>query len=159
ERQARACVATWKDGVYRGETILDDDGHEFTDIWIRATVTKRGDALTVDLSDSHPQVSGFVNSSFPNTMSAVHMAFAYLIDPRTPKNSGTFRPVHVIVRQGTIVWPFPPAPVTLSTNHCAQEIAEAIIRALAPACPERVMAGWGRRVCTARQGGGPATRH
>ena len=48
ERQARACVATWKDGVYRGETILDDDGHEFTDIWIRATVTKKGDSLTVD---------------------------------------------------------------------------------------------------------------
>src|SRR5207249_116164 len=58
ERRARACVATWKDGVYRGETVLDDDGHEFTDIWIRATVTKRGDALTVDLSDCHPQVSG-----------------------------------------------------------------------------------------------------
>ncbi len=58
ERQARACVATWKDGVYRGESILDDDGHEFTDIWIRATVTKKGDGLTVDLSDSHPQVTG-----------------------------------------------------------------------------------------------------
>ena len=41
EKQARACVRTWKDGVYRGETILDDDGHGFTDIWIRATVTKR----------------------------------------------------------------------------------------------------------------------
>jgi len=158
ERQARACVATWKDGVYRGETILDDDGHEFTDIWIRATVTKKGDSLTVDLTDSHPQVSGFVNSSFPNTMSAVHMAFAYLIDPRTPKNSGTFRPVKVIARQGTIVWPFPPAPVTLATNHCAQEIAEAMIRALAPACPERVLAGWGRRFRIAIKGVNPRTR-
>jgi N-methylhydantoinase B len=39
----------------------------------------------------------------------------------------------VIARQGTIVWPFPAgASVTLATNHCAQEIAEAIIRALAP---------------------------
>jgi len=158
ERQARACVATWKDGVYRGESILDDDGHEFTDIWIRATVTKKGDSLTVDLSDSHPQVSGFVNSSFPNTMSAVHMAFAYLIDPRTPKNSGTFRPVRVIAKQGTIVWPFPPAPVTLATNHCAQEIAEAMIRALAPACPERVLAGWGRRFRIAIKGVNPRTR-
>jgi len=158
ERQARACVATWKDGVYRGETILDDDGHEYTDIWIRATVTKRGDGLTVDLSDSHPQVSGFVNSSFPNTMSAVHMAFAYLIDPRTPKNSGTFRPVKVIAKQGTIVWPFPPAPVTLATNHCAQEIAEAMIRALAPACPERVLSGWGRRFRIAIKGMNPRTR-
>src|SRR5439155_914154 len=114
ERQARACVRRWRDGVYRGATILDDDGHGTIDIWIRATVTKKGDALTVDLSDSHRQVRGFINSSFPNTMSAVHMAFAYLIEPRTPKNSGTFRPVKVIARQGTIVWPYPPAPVTLA---------------------------------------------
>ena len=157
ETQARACVRTWKDGVYRGETILDDDGHGTTDIWIRATVTKKGDALTVDLSDSHPQVEGFINSSFPNTMSAVHMAFAYLIDPRTPKNSGTFRPVKVVARQGTIVWPYPPAPVTLATNHCAQDIAEAIIRALAPACPARAIAGWGRRFRVAIKGVNPRT--
>src|SRR5438034_594974 len=148
----------WQDGVYHGETILDDDGHGTTDIWIRATVTKKGDALTVDLSDSHRQVQGFINSSFPNTMSAVHMAFAYLIEPRTPKNSGTFRPAKVIARQGTIVWPYPPAPVTLATNHCAQDIAEAIIKALAPACPERAIAGWGRRFRIAIKGVDPRTK-
>src|SRR5436190_834883 len=129
-----------------------------TDIWSRATITKMGDALTVALSDSHRQVQGFINSSFPNTMSAVHMAFAYLSDPRTPKNSGTFRPVKVIARQGTIVWPYPPAPVTLATNHCAQDIAEAIIRALAPACPARAIAGWGRRFRVAIKGVNPRTR-
>ncbi len=158
ERQARACVASWRDGVYRGESILDDDGHGFTDIWIRATVTKKGDGLVVDLTDSHPQVHGFINSSFPNTMSAVHMAFAYLIDPRTPKNSGTFRPVKTLLKEGTIVWPYAPAPVTLATNHCAQEIAEAIIKALAPACPERAIAGWGRRFRIAIKGVNPRTK-
>lgn len=158
ERQARACIRTWKDGVYRGEAILDDDGHGITDVPIRATVTKRGDALIVDLTDSHPQVRGFVNSSFPNTMSAVHMALAYLIDPTTPKNAGTFRPVTVKLRQGTVVWPFPPAPVTLSTNHCAQEIAEAVIKALAKACPDRAMAGWSRRFRIAIQGVNPRTK-
>ena len=76
-----------------------------------------------------------MNSSYPNTISAVHMALAYLIDPRTPKNEGTFRPVTVKARQGTVVWPFPPAPVTLATNHCAQEIAEAMIKALAQELP------------------------
>ena len=141
-----------EDGVYRGEAMLDDDGHGITDIHIRATVTKQGDSLTVDLTDSHPQVIGFVNSSLPNTMSAIHMAFAYLIDPRIPKNEGTFRPITVQLKQGTVVWPFPPAPVTLSTNHCAQEIAEAVIKALAPACPERALAGWSRRFRIAIKG-------
>src|SRR5262245_45265683 len=59
ERQARACIRGWKDGVFRGEAVLDDDGHGFTDVYIRATVTVRGDGLTVDLTDSHPQVTGF----------------------------------------------------------------------------------------------------
>jgi len=138
--------------------VLDDDGHGATDIAIRATVTKKGDGLTVDLSASDPQVTGFINSAFPNTMSAVHMAFAYLIDPRTPKNSGTFRPVKVIARPGTIVNPRPPAPVTLSTNHCAQDIAEAMMKALAPAAPDRAIAGWGKRFRIAIKGVNPRTR-
>jgi N-methylhydantoinase B len=155
ERQARACIAAWKDGVYRGEAVLDDDGHGFRDIYIRAKVTKRGSDLTVDLSDSHPQVTGFVNSSYPNMRSAVAMALAYLIDPETPKNDGTFRPLTVIAKAGTVVWANPPAPLTLCTNHCAQEIAESVIKALAPACPTRVLAGWGRRFRIAIQGVDP----
>jgi N-methylhydantoinase B len=53
------------------------------------------------------------------------------------------------------VWANPGAPVTLATNHCAQEILEAIIKALAPACPDRAMAGWGRRFRIAIQGKDP----
>jgi N-methylhydantoinase B len=158
ERQSRACVATWRDGVYRGEAIVDDDGHGCEDIWIRATVTKRGSDVTVDLSDSHPQVDGFINSSYPNMRAAVCMALAYLIDPHTPKNDGAFRPLTVVARPGTVVWANPGAPVTLCTNHCAQEIMEAVIKALAPACPDRAMAGWGRRFRIAIQGEDPRTR-
>jgi N-methylhydantoinase B len=157
ERQVRAIIAGWKDGVYEGEAFLDDDGHKFKDIHIRARVTKRGSDLDIDLTDSHPQVVGFINSSFANTHSAVVVALAYLIDPDTPKNDGAFRPLRVKLKEGTVVWPFPGAPVTLCTNHCGQEIIEAIIRALAPACPERVMAGWGRRFRVAIQGVDPRT--
>ena len=158
ERQARAVIATWKDGVYRGEAFLDDDGHGYTDIHVRATVTKRGSDLIIDLSDSHEQVVGFVNSSYPNMRSAVVVALAYLIDPHTPKNDGAFRPVEVIAKPGTVVWANEGAPVTLCTNHCSQEIIQAIITALAPACPDRAMAGWGRRFRIAIQGRDPRTQ-
>jgi N-methylhydantoinase B len=66
--------------------------------------------------------------------------------------------VKVLTRPGTIVHPNPPAPVTLSTNHCAQEIMEAIIKALAPACPDRALAGWGRRFRIAIKGVNPRTK-
>ena len=157
ERQARAVIAQWTDGVYHGEAVLDDDGHGIENIHIRATVTKQGSDLTVDLTDSHPQVIGFVNSSHPNMQSAVAVALAYLIDPHTPKNDGAFRPLTVIAQPGTVVWANPGAPVTLCTNHCGQEIMEAIITALAPACPDRAMAGWGRRFRIAISGKDPRT--
>ena len=155
ERQTRAVIAQWRDGVYQGEALLDDDGRGNNDIHIRATVTKCGSDLTVDLSDSHEQVTSFVNSSYPNMYSSVVVALSYLIDPDTPKNDGTFRPLTVIAKPGTVVWANPGAPVTLATNHCGQEIIEAIIKALAPACPDRAMAGWGRRFRIAIQGKDP----
>ncbi len=155
ERQTRAVIAQWRDGVYQGEALLDDDGRGNNDIHIRATVTKCGSDLTIDLSNSHEQVTSFVNSSYPNMYSSVVVALSYLIDPDTPKNDGTFRPLTVIAKPGTVVWANPGAPVTLATNHCGQEIIEAIIKALAPACPDRAMAGWGRRFRIAIQGKDP----
>ena len=89
--------------------------------------------------------------------SAIVVALSYLIDPHTPKNDGAFRPIEVIAREGSVVWPRPGAPVTLCTNCCGQEIIEAIIKALAPACPDRAMAGWGRRFRIAIQGTDPRT--
>jgi N-methylhydantoinase B len=159
ERQTRAVIGEWQDGVYRGEALLDDDGRGNEDIHIRATVTKRGSDLTIDLSDSHEQVTSFINSSYPNMYSSVVVALSYLIDPDTPKNDGTFRPLSVIAKPGTVVWATEGAPVTLATNHCGQEIIEAIIKALAPACPERAMAGWGRRFRIAIQGKDPRQRN
>jgi N-methylhydantoinase B len=155
EQQARAVVSTWKDGVFHGEAFLDDDGHGRSDIRISAKVTKKGSDVEVDLSDSDPQSTSFVNSSHANMQAAVAMAFAYLIDPDIPKNDGALRPLKVIAKQGTIVWADPGRPVTLCTSHPSNEIVEAIVKALSASCPERAMAGWGRRFRIAIQGENP----
>jgi N-methylhydantoinase B len=155
EAHARRIIAEWEDGEYRGEALLDDDGHGATDIPIRARVTKRGGHLDVDLSDSADQVLGFVNSSWPNTLSAARMALAYLLDPEVAKNEGCFRTLTVTAREGSIVNARPGAAVTLCTSHPSNEIVEAIVKALAPACPERAMGGWGRRFRVAIQGEDP----
>ena len=155
EQQARAVVSTWKDGVFHGEAFLDDDGHGRSDIRIAAKVTKKGSDVEVDLSESDPQSTSFVNSSHANMQAAVAMAFAYLIDPDIPKNDGALRPLKVIAKQGTIVWADPGRPVTLCTSHPSNEIVEAIVKALSASCPERAMAGWSRRFRIAIQGENP----
>jgi N-methylhydantoinase B len=155
EQQARAVVSTWKDGVFHGEAFLDDDGHGRSDIRIAAKVTKNGSDIEVDLSDSDPQSTSFVNSSHANMQAAVAMAFAYLIEADIPKNSGALRPLKVIAKQGTVVWADPGRPVTLCTSHPSNEIVEAIVKAMSASCPERAMAGWSRRFRIAIQGENP----
>lgn len=145
EERARRTVAEWRDGTWMGESMLDDDGRGNQDITIRARVTKLGSSIEVDLSESDPQVDSFVNSSYANMRSSVAIAFAYLLDPEIPKNDGVFRLLQVKARQGTVVWADEGRPVTLSTNHCGQEILEAVMKALAQSCPDRAMAAWGKR--------------
>ena len=67
------------------------------------------------------------------------------------------RPVRVIAPRGTIVNASPPAPVAMSTNHCAEEVIEAIFKALAPAVPHAVNAGFSRRLRFAITGTDPRT--
>lgn len=155
EAQARRIVEGWADGTWQGQSVLDDDGRGNQDVTIRATVTKRGSAIAIDLSDSDPQVASFVNSSYANMRSSVAIAFAYLLDPEIPKNDGVFRLLDVTAKQGTVVWANEGAPVTLSTNHCGQEILEAVMNALGQSCPDRRMAAWGKRFRIAITGHDP----
>lgn len=77
EDQARKTVSTWLDGIYFGEAFIDDDGYGRTDIRISAKVTKSGDSIEIDLSDSDEQVVSFVNSPFANMQAAAAVAFFF----------------------------------------------------------------------------------
>ena len=157
EAQVRNFIADWPDGEYFGESLVDDDGFDSKLIPIRAKVTVAGDTLTIDLSESAKQVTGFINSAYANTRSLAHAAIMYLAPYDVPKNDGSMGPLKVIAPKGLIVNANAPAPVCMSTNHCAEEIVEAIFKALAQAVPEAVNAGFSRRLRYAITGTDPRT--
>ena len=70
EAQVRSFISDWPDGEYFGESLVDDDGFDSELIPIRARVTVAGDTLTIDLSESAQQVTGFINSAYANTQVA-----------------------------------------------------------------------------------------
>ena len=85
ERQVRAIIAGWKDGVYEGEAFLDDDGHG-----AQRHPYPRPCHQARSRHRSHRQPSpgaGFINSSYANTYSAAVVALAYLIDPESPRTT------------------------------------------------------------------------
>ena len=157
ERQVRQFITEWPDGVYYGESLVDDDGFSSKLVPIRAKVTIAGDGMTIDLSESSPQVEGFINSAYANTRSLAHAAIMYLAPMDVARNEGSMRPVQIIAPRGLVVNANPPAPVCMSTNHCAEEVVEAVFKALAPAIPGAVSAGFSRRLRYAITGTDPRT--
>ena len=155
EKQVREVISKWPDGVYVGESQVDDDGFGNKLIPIRARVTISGDSMTIDLSESSPQVTGFINSAYANTRSLAHASIMFLAPADVPKNEGSMRPVEIIAPEGLVVNAQAPAPVCMSTNHCAEEIVEAVFKALAPAIPYAVNAGFSRRLRYAITGNDP----
>lgn len=145
EQAMKAEIASWVDGTYGGESLLDDDGRGRRRIPVRAQITLTDGEAVVDLSHSAEQLDCFLNSSWANTCSAVYVAFMYLTAGRVPVNDGCFRPIRVIAPEGSVVNPQPPAPVGACTTHIGSEIVEAVLLALAPAAPDRAVAGFARR--------------
>lgn len=146
DRMLRACLAQVPDGTWYGEDATLNDCFEDIRTEIKVALIVEGDQVTVDFSETGPQMKGFKNSSVANTMSAAYMALGSFFPEDLPRNEGTFRSVKLIMPEGSAVNPRPPAPMTMNTVFIAHHIVHAIWQALGDARPDLACAGWGRSV-------------
>ncbi len=141
ERMVRALIRRIPDGEYRFEDYLDDDGFGTFDIPIRVTLRVQGDQLEVDFTGSSPQVTGGVNAVRAVTLSAVFYVLRCLLDDDdVPTNAGIFRPVRVILPEGTVVHARFPRAVAAGNVETSQRITDALLGAFAQALPHLVPA-------------------
>jgi N-methylhydantoinase B len=140
ERAVRAGIAVIPDGAYTFEDVLDSDGAGSGPVRIAATVTVRGDELTVDFSGSAAQVRGNVNAPLAVTVSAVAFVVRAVTGPDVPPTAGGMRPVTVIAPPGCVVNAIVPAAVSAGNVETSQRIVDVIMGALAQAIPDRIPA-------------------
>jgi N-methylhydantoinase B len=120
---------------------MDDDGITGAPIPIEVAVTVDGDRMIVDLSGVSPQVAGYFNSGVAAGKSACQVAFTCLTAPlEMPINAGAFRPLEVVLPPGRVVSAVRPAAM-LWWMTIPVTVVDTIIRALAPAMPQRAVAG------------------
>ncbi len=144
ERRMRSELARIPDGTYRGESTVFFDGHHpGSRHRIVVTIAKRGSDIHFDYTGTDPQTVGFVNAPFASSYSAIVLTLLMLVDPDVPHNDGLLRPISVTIPKGTILNAEFPAATTFG-NTLAGPHSDAIFRALAPALPDRVSAGWNR---------------
>jgi N-methylhydantoinase B len=142
EAAARARTRTIPDGVYEASSFMDDDGVDVGKrVPIRVRVEVAGDEMTIDLTNIARQVRGFYNSGPSTAFGCAQMAYKCVTSPTDyPINDGAFRSLKVISTKGTVVSAIRPAPMRLWMTY-PMTVVDTVFKALAPAIPDRVIAG------------------
>ncbi len=140
ERAVRAVVERIPDGTYTAESFLDNDGRNLDKpLRVKVTVKVEGSRFTVDFSEMNPQVPSPLNSGRSGGIAAARVAFKALTSPDLDVNEGCFKPLDVILPEGTMLSARPPAALG-QWSIALPTVIDTILKALAPAVPERVPA-------------------
>ena len=142
ETVAREAVRALPDGVWQASSFLDDDGGGAGDpVPVNIDVRIKDDAMTIDFSGLGGELRGPLNSGvFGGAYPAARIAFKMLTAPEEPANEGCFRPLEIIIPDGTFLSAGPTAPMGLY-SATLPTVIDTIIRAVGKASPRAVAGG------------------
>ncbi|CAM5643882.1 5-oxoprolinase [Streptomyces tanashiensis] len=140
ERLEREQIAAIPDGVYEATGHLDNDGVDLrTPLHVTVRVEIDGDRMTMDVTDCADQATGPVNCGAAQTVAACRVGYKLLVSGDVPLNGGSFRPLDVVTRPGTMLAAVEPAACQYYYSHLGLVI-DLVVKALAPAVPARAAA-------------------
>jgi N-methylhydantoinase B len=116
-------------------TEEQDDGRFFS-----VTITISDTEFVVDLRDNPDQDAGPTNTSRDGVMVAAQMIFKSLTDPYSPCNDGSFRPIRLLTREGSVFHAREPSPIGFYFETEVR-VYDLLWRCLAKQVPNRLAAG------------------
>jgi len=140
ETYARRAIAAIPDGSSEASILVEDDVTGAAPFRLHARVTVSGEEVEVDVTGSDDQRAFSLNNPECSTLSMAHYAVKCITSPELVQNQGCVRPVTVKMRKGSILAPHWPAAVA-TRHHTQQALADVILKAFAPLCPEASAAG------------------
>lgn len=146
ERMAIEALKTIPNGVYEGESAIEDNGFGEGPFPIKAKITVTDTEFIADFNGSHPQVKGATNLSFSGLVTGCRSLFKAITTPQMDANGGSFRPMKVLCEPGTIVSAEAPSAVSVYYEVLITSI-DLIWKILAPLIPDKLPAGHLRSVC------------
>ena len=140
ESRIRSELARLPQGEYRIEGCLDSDGLDLDrPLKIVITVKLGNGGVTYDFTGSAEQCRGNVNCVKSAVAATCYYVTRCISDPEVLENEGCYRPVEMVLPEGSIVNPTPPA-ATSGKHPMAQRMADLLIQAFAHIAPDRAAA-------------------
>jgi 5-oxoprolinase (ATP-hydrolysing) len=124
ESAMREVIGRLDDGT--AEIEMDDGAV----IRVAIRIDRAGCCATVDFTGTSGQRPGNFNAPRSISRAAVLYAFRTLIDDPLPLNDGCLRPIRIVVPDGSMLAPSPPAAVVAGNVETSQAVTDAIFAAL-----------------------------
>ena len=109
EKIMRAEITALPNGTWSFTDYIDGLGEVPEPIPLTVTITIDGSDIELDWTGSAPQVAAAINCPVPFVKSACHLIVKCIADEEIPNFEGFIRPLQIIVPEGTVVNPLPPA--------------------------------------------------
>jgi N-methylhydantoinase B len=102
---------------------------------VRVAVHVGGGEVQLDFSETDDQAAGAINASFSQALTGAVFAVRCFVDPSIPTNEGSYRPIRIRFRRGSLLDPHPPAACG-GRVVSVLAVCEAVVAALSQARPE-----------------------
>ncbi|MFO1220457.1 MAG: hydantoinase B/oxoprolinase family protein [Burkholderiaceae bacterium] len=124
EESVRRVIGALRNGSYSLE--LDNGAR----IVVEVTVHPERRTATIDFTGTSAQLHNNFNAPKAVTMAAVLYVFRLLVEDDIPLNAGCLKPLEVIVPEGCMLNPKPPAAVVAGNVETSQNVTNALLGAL-----------------------------
>ena len=124
EESVRRVITALRDGQF--ELPLDNGAR----ICVKVSVHAAGREATIDFTGTSAQLDNNFNAPKAVTMAAVLYVFRTLVDDDIPLNAGCLKPLRVVVPEGCMLNPRPPAAVVAGNVETSMCVTNALLGAL-----------------------------
>ncbi len=124
EESVRRVITRLKDGAF---TLPLDNGAQIS-VAVRVNAARR--SAEIDFTGTSAQQTNNFNAPTAVCMAAVLYVFRTLVDDDIPLNAGCLKPLHIIIPEGSMLNPKPPASVVAGNVETSTCITNAIYGAL-----------------------------
>jgi len=153
EKVIRQKLLEIPDGVYSADGSLDDDGVDVgKKISMPVSIEIKGDEIIFDFTKVAPQARGPFNVTKETVWSVAYYITRCITDPDVQQNEGVFRPVKLKIKEGTILNPKFPAPVS-GRYHTIMRLSDICFQACSKLLPDKIPASSHAHATTLAIGG------
>jgi 5-oxoprolinase (ATP-hydrolysing) len=124
EESVRRVITRLKDGHF----LLPLDNGAQIEVTVRVNASER--SAEIDFTGTSAQLPNNFNAPRAVCMAAVLYVFRTLVDDDIPLNAGCLKPLHVIIPEGSMLNPLPPASVVAGNVETSTCITNALLGAL-----------------------------